>query len=247
MLSLLVGLPIFIGAATGTCIVSTLAGGAGGNASGSANGIGTAATFSNPNSVVIDSTTASVFVTDFGNYMIRRVDMTTSAVTTLAGSPTTPGSSDGIGTAASFFIPSGAAFDDRANNLYIAGFHSHCIRVIAVATATVSTFLGVCGNAGYADGVGTAAVFNNPLGCSVDSGGGKLCVPWEGGRGCGASGRSTANIIIVHTDCIVAFAIQRTNAAALANLADISPTFLILLFVLSTSPLAPFRRLRAPL
>lgn len=49
---------------------------------------------------------------DESNHEMRRVDVTSGAVVTLAGSPTQqPGYADGRGTAVSFYYPSGVAMD----------------------------------------------------------------------------------------------------------------------------------------
>lgn len=50
---------------------------------------------------------------DCYNHLLRRVNLASSLVTNLAGSPSRLlGHADGIGTAASFFYPSGVAVDD---------------------------------------------------------------------------------------------------------------------------------------
>lgn len=65
--------------------------------------------------------------TDFANDIVRRIVVSSGAVTTLAGGPTS-GSADGIGAAASFFYPGGAAMDAAATIALVvrakAGTHS---------------------------------------------------------------------------------------------------------------------------
>lgn len=50
---------------------------------------------------------------DWGNHAFRRVDISTGVVTTVAGNPgpSNSGFNDGVGTAARFHIPIGAAMD----------------------------------------------------------------------------------------------------------------------------------------
>lgn len=80
--------------------VVTLAGQSG--ISGAANGSGTSATFNNPHGMVCDQS-GNLFVADRNNHLIRKITPA-GLVTTFAGSGIA-GSSDGIGTAASFLNP----------------------------------------------------------------------------------------------------------------------------------------------
>ena len=75
----------------------------------------------------------------------------------------------GTGSAARFNIPSGVAVDS-AGNVYVADYGNHTIRKIT-SGGMVSTLAGSAGNAGSADGTGSAARFNNPNSVAVDSAG----------------------------------------------------------------------------
>ena len=85
-------------------------------------------------------------------------------VTTFAGSGSA-GYADGQGTAASFDLPGGIAFDGNGS-LFVADCDNHRIRKIT-ASGIVSTFAG-SGGAGYADGQGTSASFDSPTGLALD-------------------------------------------------------------------------------
>jgi sugar lactone lactonase YvrE len=132
---------------------------------GDADGMGTAASFRYPFGVAVDSK-GIVYVADNDSHRIRMISLLGN-VTTLAGS----GSvlyADGMGSAASFYLPTGVALD--ANGIvYVADCENNRIRIISLS-GSVTTLAGN-GSASYADGIGTAASFNNPRGVALDSNG----------------------------------------------------------------------------
>jgi sugar lactone lactonase YvrE len=132
---------------------------------GFADGIGTAASFRNPQGIAVDSS-GNVYVADSNNYRIRKITPN-GTVTTLAGSGDS-GYADGIGTAARFKRPGGVAVDS-SSNVYVADSFNHRIRKIT-PNGTVTTLAG-SGDYGYADGIGTSASFYYPRGLVVDSSG----------------------------------------------------------------------------
>jgi sugar lactone lactonase YvrE len=145
---------------------TTLAGDAG-NA-GSTDGIGRAARFNNPNGVAVDSA-GNVYVADAGNNTIRKVTPT-GVVTTLAGLAGSPGSTDGKGSSARFFKPSGLAVSPAGNIFYVADSRNSTIRLVT-PDGTVTTLAGVAGSAGHTDGASNAALFCGPQDVAVDQAG----------------------------------------------------------------------------
>jgi sugar lactone lactonase YvrE len=146
-------------------VVSTFAGTVG--VAGSANGTGTGAQFNNPSGVAVD-TSGHVYVADYSNQLIRKINPA-GVVSTLAGSGVS-GSANGTGTGAQFNNPSGVALDTNGN-LYVADKSNHQIRKITSA-GVVSTLAGVgTANSGTADGTGASARFNSPTGVAVDKSG----------------------------------------------------------------------------
>jgi sugar lactone lactonase YvrE len=131
---------------------------------GSADGPGIAASFSSPHDITTDGT--SLFVTDKGNNTIRKIDIATWTTATLAGSVGMPGSTDGTGAAARFDGPNGITTD--GTNLYVTDLNNNTIREIGIVTGAVTTLAGSAGTSGAADGTGTAASFNRPLGITTD-------------------------------------------------------------------------------
>ncbi len=143
-------------------VVTTLAGSIWG---GSSNGTGTAALFYGPDGVAVDGS-GNVYVADFGNNLIRKI-APGAVVTTLAGSMAY-GSSNGVGTAASFNGPQGVAVD-ASGNVYVADRYNNMIRVIT-SGGLVSTLAGTS-SPGSANGTGTGASFYWPQGVAVDGAG----------------------------------------------------------------------------
>jgi len=141
-------------------VVTTLAGTAGpGNW---ADGTGAAARFSYPHGITTYGT--GLYVADANNYTIRKVVIATGVVTTLAG--IVPGSADGTGSAARFYLPSGITTD--GTSLYVADTYNHMIRRVVIATGVVTTLAGTAGSSGSADGTGAAARFSYPHGITTD-------------------------------------------------------------------------------
>lgn len=108
----------------------------------------------------------NLYVTDQGNRSIRKVVLSTGAVTTLEGSAGIAGSSDGVGAAARFTLLSGMALDG-AGHVYVADEATHQIRRVVLDTGAVTTVAGAAMMSGSTDGVGLAARFNVPRGLAI--------------------------------------------------------------------------------
>lgn len=140
-------------------VVTTVAGN---GTVGSADGKGSAATFSFPQGIAVDNN-GNIYIADTGNDLIRKITPN-GTVTTIAGKLLL-GKSNGAGTAATFNIPQGLAVD-ASGNLYVADAENNLIREISPA-GVVSTFAG----SGYAtsfDGTGTGASFDFPNTIAID-------------------------------------------------------------------------------
>jgi hypothetical protein len=146
-------------------VVTTLAGQAG--SGGVADGTGSAARFYDPNGVAVDRS-GNVYVADTGNNTIREVTAD-GVVRTLAGLPGSTGSTDGTGSTARFYGPTGVAVDG-SGNVYVADSANNTIRKVTSA-GMVTTLAGQAGSRGVADGTGSAARFYDPNGVAVDRSG----------------------------------------------------------------------------
>lgn len=156
--------------------VSTVAGALPANGNGTSgveDGVGTSARLNNPRSVVVDAARENLYFTDTGNFAIRKFNIATQMVTTIAGGK--PGSSDGTGTAAQFsnvdannqpgLWAGGLALDesDPAHTvLYIADSANETLRQMDLATTEVTTIAGQVGVRGSVDGPAAQALFNKP-------------------------------------------------------------------------------------
>ena len=142
---------------------------AGNGSAGFVDGDVTAAQFSSPNAVALDSK-GNLYIADTGNQRIRMISGST--VTTIAGTGTVGYSPDGTtATAATLNSPSGLAFDSKGN-LYIADTGNNVIRKIA--GSTITTVAGIQGQGGgYGGDLGpaTSANLNGPTAIAFDSGG----------------------------------------------------------------------------
>ena len=110
----------------------------------------------------------ALYMTDKQNHAIRKIDLASGAVITLAGTGHT-GSSDGIGALASFNGPFGCVADG-AGKLYVSDGNNDTIRAIDLATGAVSTIAGSAGKSGTTDATGAAARFNNPAALALAGG-----------------------------------------------------------------------------
>ncbi|MBS1528199.1 MAG: hypothetical protein JST19_21315, partial [Bacteroidetes bacterium] len=116
---------------------------------------GVFAFFRHPSGVAVDPSTGNIYVADGGNSAIRQVTPA-GVVTTIAGGP---GQTSLIG------YPTGITVDQNAN-IYITDQSGRVIEL--TAAKTLYNLAGAVNVTGYADGTGTAAQFNTPLGIAID-------------------------------------------------------------------------------
>ena len=156
-----------------TKAVSTMAGGSG--AIGATDGKPQDARFYLPGRITTDG--VSLYLTDVYNRTIRRIDILTGTVSTIAGSSgplgADYGTADGIGTAAHFNKPNGITTD--GTNLYVTDSFQNTIRKVVISTGAVTTIAGISkpiedttvGQGGHVDSPG-APSFYTPIGITTD-------------------------------------------------------------------------------
>jgi sugar lactone lactonase YvrE len=139
-------------------------------------GMATGARLAQPHGAAVDSA-GNVYILDAGNQRIRRVNVSTGIITTIAGNGMTGFSGDnGPATEASFnFGAAGAATGaialDAAGNLYISDSNNNRIRRVAAATGVITTIAGSTAGFGGDNGPATAALLRAPQGLFFDKDG----------------------------------------------------------------------------
>jgi DNA-binding beta-propeller fold protein YncE len=145
-----------------TGVVTTLAG----NGAGSADGVGTLATFNGPRSIALSPDETYALIVDYHNFRVRRIDLASKAVSTVAGS--IQGFADDTGTKAKFSANMfQIAIDPTGSYALICDVGNNRIRRLDIASSQVTTLAGSSAG-GFQDGMGTNAIFNWPHGVSID-------------------------------------------------------------------------------
>jgi hypothetical protein len=128
-------------------------------------GVGAAAQFVKPDGIWGDG--VNLYVTDSYPGTIRKIELSTASVTTLAGTPNAPGSNvqsvDGPGPSARFLLPTGIWGDGAF--LYVTDMTLNTIRRVRISDGYTTTIAGMSGlNVGVDDQRGSAATFTTPEG-----------------------------------------------------------------------------------
>ena len=111
----------------------------------------------------------AIYFADVGNSRIRRIDLTTGIITTVAGGGTDDLGDGGPATDATFSSHPMRVTGDRAGNLYVTDAHHARIRRIDAVTNIIDTVAG-CGVEGYSGDGGPAvhAQIASPHGSALD-------------------------------------------------------------------------------
>ena len=146
----------------------TIIAGTGGQGFYGDSGAATAAQLDSPQGLALD-TANNLYIADTHNHRIRKLNLTTGIITTIAGSSTPSFDGDsGPATTSHLNLPTAIAIDPTGN-LYIADTQNHRIRKVDT-TGTITTIAGD-GTQGFSgDGAAaTAASIDSPTGLAADS------------------------------------------------------------------------------
>ena len=138
------------------------------NSAGYQDGSASVAEFNGPMGLDISSDCSWLAVADTANNMIRRVEIASGAVSTIAGS-TNGGYKDGTGVDAQFNYPYAVIISPDRSTLYVSDTISNVLRKIDLSSTSVTTVAGAARGSfpffigGYQDGIATNAAFNQPM------------------------------------------------------------------------------------
>ena len=138
------------------------------------------AALNSPTGLAFDAA-GNLYIADFGNQAVRKIDATTGIITTVAGGPistitvcsgTTDGIGDGCPATQAYLFPSSVAVD-AGGNLYIADSVFSIIREVSAASGTISSVAGTVEQYGFAGdgGPATSAKLFDPWAIVLDSSG----------------------------------------------------------------------------
>jgi sugar lactone lactonase YvrE len=153
-----------------TGVITTMAGNGTRGYSGDG-GQATSAMMKDSFGVVVD-TSGNVYISDSNNNRIRKVNVSTGVITTVAGTGTFGYSGDGKqATSALLHLPTAIAFD-TFGNVYFSDQYNFRIRKVTISTGVITTVAGT-GEYGYTGdgGQATATSLAGPSGIALDESG----------------------------------------------------------------------------
>lgn len=151
-----------------TGIISTVAGNGNAGYSGD-NGLATDAKLNGPSGLMIDRS-GNIYIADYYNHRIRKVDAITGIIVTIAGNGNAGYSGDnGLAIDAEINGP-GAVYADDYYNIYFTEIDNSTVRKIAASNGIITTIAG-SGLPGYTgdNGPATSATLKQPYGIFIDS------------------------------------------------------------------------------
>ncbi|MGV3630667.1 MAG: T9SS type A sorting domain-containing protein [Bacteroidota bacterium] len=152
---------------TSTNQVTTVAGT---GTAGFANGSSANSQFSYPAGLAVSADGSVLYVADNGNSMIRKIDLNSNMVTTLAGDGNFDHADHADGLMASFNQPTDVEIQGDSV-LFVSDTENHVIRRISLGSTAVTTVVGYVGVGGFLDGLGTGAAIWSPASLAISGDG----------------------------------------------------------------------------
>ncbi|MEW5852053.1 MAG: hypothetical protein AB2A00_24910 [Myxococcota bacterium] len=132
------------------------------------------ALFSNPSGIVVTQDAVApwggvpgqgmVYVSERATHVIRRINLETGEVTTVAGLYRSAGYADGVGANARFNTPTAMVLAPGETSLYVVDRYNSVIRHIDLTTGEVSTLIGIPGVTAIVDGPQGVGALHTPEG-----------------------------------------------------------------------------------
>jgi hypothetical protein len=136
------------------------------------NGPASAGLLFDPRGIALDGNL--LFIADRDNNAVEELNLTSGALTTVAGNGTFGDAGDGgLATAAELASPSGVAVDSSGQHLFIADTFNDAVREVNLASGIITTVAGTLGTSGFSGdgGPATAATLFDPTDVVVDGSG----------------------------------------------------------------------------
>ena len=125
-----------------------------------------AAQFDHPAGIAAD-TNGNLFVADTRNHRVRKIEIATGAVTTIAGSGVAGYLDHEDALQGKLLYPTGLAVNGDGTKIYVADRGNHRIRVIELGASPSLHTLAGSGSPGSTDGRADLAAFNSPTGLAA--------------------------------------------------------------------------------
>lgn len=151
---------------------------AGTGESGGADGVASAATFSDPWDVALNADGSELFVADSSGSTVRKVNTDNGEVRTVLGSFGDSDHVDGIIGTSRVRVPVGVAVANDV--LYVSDFEGHTIRAVDLTSLEATTVQGEDGFEGFAEGEGALALLSQPSGLTAAADGTAIFVAETG-------------------------------------------------------------------
>lgn len=147
-------------------VITTVAGSGTAGFSGDG-GPSTQASLKYPQALAIDARTGDLYISDGGNYRIRKID-TNGTITTVAGTTSGYAGDNGPATSAKLGFPHGIAIDSEGN-LYLVDIGNNMVRKVDT-NGIITRFAATASASGFAGdgGLPASALMKSPSGIAID-------------------------------------------------------------------------------